>query len=87
MKVKRKPFVLKTEGRDVWGSTFPAGAEVVKGFYYDRCENNPFLYKFIPKKPAFVYAMAVRYIGVELNPGKTVAIPEHLYLDIVKSLE
>jgi hypothetical protein len=41
MKVNRKPFVLKKEGRDVWGGTFPAGAEVVEGFYYDRCENNP----------------------------------------------
>ena len=87
MKVNRKPFVLKKEGRDVWGGTFPAGAEVVEGFYYDRCENNPFLYKLIPKKTAFVYAMAVRYICVELNPCKTVAIPEHLHLDIVKSLE
>lgn len=87
MKVNRKPFVLKKEGRDVWGGTFPAGAEVVEGFYYDRCENNPFLYKLIPKKRAFVYAMAVRYICVELNPCKIVAIPEHLHLDIVKSLE
>ena len=50
MEVNRKPFVLKKEGRDVWGGTFPAGAEVVEGFYYDRCENNPFLYKLIPKK-------------------------------------
>ena len=87
MKVNRKPFVLKTEGRDVWDSTFPAGAEVVEGFYYDKCENDPFLYKLIPKKAAFVYAMAVRYICVELNPCKTVAIPEHLHLNIVKSLE
>jgi hypothetical protein len=83
MKVNRKPFALKKEGRDVWGGTFPAGTEVVEGF----CENNPFLYKFIPKKAAFVYAMAVRYICVELNPCKTVAIPEHLHLNIVKSLE
>jgi hypothetical protein len=52
------------------------------------CENNPFLYKLIPKKKtAFVYAMAVRYICVELNPCKTVAIAEHLHLNIVKSLE
>jgi hypothetical protein len=49
--------------------------------------NDPFLYKLIPKKAAFVYAMAVRYICVELNPCKTVAIPERLHLDIVKSLE
>ena len=32
MEVNRKPFVLKKEGRDVWGGTFPAGAEVVEGF-------------------------------------------------------
>jgi hypothetical protein len=44
-------------------------------------------YKLIPKKTAFVYAMAVSYICVELNPCKTVAIPDHLHLDIVKSLE
>jgi hypothetical protein len=43
--------------------------------------------KLIPKKTAFVYAMAVRYICVELNPCKTVAVPEHLHLDIVKRLE
>ena len=61
-----------------------------KTLYYKelkRKKNNPFLYKLIPKKTAFVYAMAVRYICVELNPCKTVAIPEHLHLDIVKSLE
>ena len=46
MEVNRTPFVLKKEGRDVWGGTFPAGAEVVEGL----CENNPFLYKLIPKK-------------------------------------
>jgi hypothetical protein len=87
MKVNRKPFVLKKESRDVWGGTFPAGAEVVEGFYYDWCENDPFLYKLIPKTAAFVYAMADRYICVELNSCKTVAITEHLHLDIVKSLE
>jgi hypothetical protein len=46
MKVNRKPFVLKKEGRDVWGGTFPAGAEVVEGFYYDRCENPYFVSLF-----------------------------------------
>ena len=32
MKVNRKSFVLKKEGRDVWDGTFPAGAEVGEGF-------------------------------------------------------
>jgi hypothetical protein len=61
-----------------------------KALYYKelkRKKNNPFLHKLIPKKTACVYAMAVRYICVEINPCKTVAIPEHLHLDIVKSLE
>jgi hypothetical protein len=34
MKVNRKPFVLKKEGRDVLGGTFPAGAEAVEGICY-----------------------------------------------------
>jgi hypothetical protein len=61
-----------------------------KALYYKelkRKKNNPFLYKLIPKQTAFVYAMAVCYICVELNSCKTVAIPEHLHLDNVKSLE
>jgi hypothetical protein len=39
------------------GGTFPAGAEVVEGFYYDRCENNPFLYKLIPKKKRRLFTL------------------------------
>ena len=50
MKVNRKPFVLKKEGRDVLGGTFPAGAEAVEGICYDRCENNPFCINLSLKK-------------------------------------
>ena len=86
MKVNKKPFVLQHDSRDVWGGVFPSGAEVIEGFYYDRCENNPLIYKLIPRKSAYVYSVAIRYLCVELNSGKTVTIPEQLHLDIIKNL-
>lgn len=86
MKVNKKAFTLANESHDVWGGIFPAGAEVIQGLYYDRCKRNPLLYRLIPRKLAFVYSVAVRYICVELNPSKLITIPEQLHLDIIKSV-
>ena len=40
MKVSKVPFQLERVENDDWGNTFPVGANVVKGYYYNRRKQN-----------------------------------------------
>jgi hypothetical protein len=42
MKVSKVPFQLERVENDDWGNTFPVGANVVRGYYYNRRKQNPF---------------------------------------------
>jgi hypothetical protein len=45
MKVSKVPFQLERVENDDWGNTFPVGANVVRGYYYNRRKQNPFKYE------------------------------------------
>jgi hypothetical protein len=62
MKVSKVPFQLERVENDDWGNTFPVGANVVKGYYYNRRKQNPFKYELVRRRVAIVYSVAIRYI-------------------------
>ena len=86
LKVISGPETIEQRITDEWGCTFDRGSKVVKGLYYDRLKNKPFLYKLIPRKIAICYPAAVRFICVELEGENKITVPEELHLDIVQSL-
>ena len=55
MKVSKVPFQLERVENDDWGNTFPVGANVVRGYYYNRRKQNPFKYELVRRRVAIVY--------------------------------
>jgi hypothetical protein len=43
MKVSKVPFQLERVEKDDGGNTFPVGANVVRGYYYNRRKQNPLI--------------------------------------------
>ena len=62
LKVSALPEKIKSVQRDDWGNSFPAGANIVRGFYYIRNSKNPLKYELVKKRVAIVYSVAIRYI-------------------------
>jgi hypothetical protein len=58
MNVSKVPFQLEHVENDDWGNTFPVGANVVRGYYYNRRKQNPFKYELVRRRVAIVYSVA-----------------------------
>ena len=85
------PEHLRKRVKDDWGMCFPPGAEVVRGHFLIRRQEDPSLHSYCIKKGnlAVVYAATVRYICPELesqisNDREIIERSEHL--DILESL-
>ena len=70
---------------DRWSGTSDRGSRIIRGLYYDRVQNKPFLFQLIPQKTAACYSVTICFICAELE-GDTITVPEELHLDILQSL-
>ena len=61
------------------------GSRIIRGLYYDRVQNEPFLFQLIPRKTAACYSATICFICAELE-GDTITVPEELHLAILQSL-
>jgi hypothetical protein len=86
LKILDEPEIVDTEIADEWGCTFAPGSRIVRGHYFDRSKNNPFVYKLLPNQLAIWHVAAVRYMCVEFGSRNKITIPEELHLDIIQSL-
>ena len=88
------PEVLSIEETDDWGSTYPPGAEILRGYFLVRKRggSSPYNYEMVREKKTAVYAATIRYICPELCASDTQAQPpiykvsEDLHMDILESL-
>lgn len=55
MKVSKVPFQLERVENDDWGNTFLVGANVVRGYNYNRRKQNPFKYELVRRRVAIPY--------------------------------
>ena len=72
------------------GISFPRGASVVKGFYYDIVSKRNVSYKLIPKRVAINYYISGRYILTESDLTKTgnkIKLNEDIHMNILASLD
>jgi hypothetical protein len=67
------------------GISFPRGASVVKGFYYDIVSKRDFSYKLIPKRVAINYYISGRYILTKT--GNKIKLNEDIHMNILASLD
>ena len=84
---------LKKRSTDSWGSTYRAGVEVFRGYFYLLHQRQQFgrMYKLDTDKEAMVYAASIRFLCPELPldedyPG-TFHVSEELHLDILSALK
>ncbi|CAC5421094.1 unnamed protein product [Mytilus coruscus] len=71
MKTLGEPEILPSAVTDGWGISFPRGANVVKGYYYDIVSKRNFSYKLVPKRLAINYSVSARYILTESEITKS----------------
>ena len=62
------------------------GANVVRGYYYNRRKQNPFKYELVRSRLAIVYSVAIRYI-TDIEPGDSISVRECMHEDILESME
>jgi hypothetical protein len=86
LKVQEPVHVLESEKTDSWGSTLPAGTEVITGLYYDNNKKKPLSYKLIPKLKAVVPATSVIYICSELDAITNITLEEDVHLTILNAI-
>jgi hypothetical protein len=88
MKVSKVPFQLERVEKDDGGNTFPVGANVVRGYYYNRRKQNPFKYELVRRRvaAAIVYSVAIRYI-TDIEPRDSISVRECVHEDILESME
>lgn len=87
LKVHEPVHMLDSEKTDSWGSTLPAGIEVITGLYYDNKKQNPLSYKLVPRRRAVVPASAVVYICSELDAKINIALDEGVHLNILHAID
>ena len=87
------PEHLRKRVKVDWGMCFPPGAEVVRGHFLIRRQEDPSLHSYCIEKGklAVVYAATARYICPELesqisNDREIIDPSEQLHLDILESL-
>ena len=71
---------------DSWSGTSDHGSRIIRGWYYDKVQSQPFLFQLIPRKTAACYSATICFICAELE-GDTVTVQEELHLDILQSLD
>ena len=88
------PEVLDKMAEDDWSSSYPAGAEILRGLFYVSVlsKSRRRMYKLNKKKQAMVYAATARFICPEFlaeenRNEKLCKVSEGLHLDILGSLE
>ena len=91
-----QPEILERPVKDAWNVHYPTGAEIIRGFFYDRvnCDSSSpdLCYKLISDKIAYVYAATVRFICSDLQEclvGESTLfkVLEAEHLDILNSLD
>ena len=87
------PEHLRKRVKDDWGMCFPPGAEVVRGHFLIRRQEDPSLHSYCIEKGklAVVCKATARYICPELesqisNDREIIELSEQLHLDILESL-
>ena len=88
------PEVLSIEETNDWGSTYPPGAEILRGYFLvrKRGRSSPYNYELVREEKTAVYAATIRFICPELCASDTQAQPpiykvsEGLHMDILESL-
>ena len=89
------PEILERRVKDDWGMQFARGAEIVRGHFFVRREDESsslHSYHLEKGKAAIVYSAAARYIcsalkGQVRNNTEVIQFPEELHLDIRGSLD
>lgn len=71
MKTLGEPEILPSAVTDDWGISFPRGANVVKGYYYDIVSKRNFFNKLLPKRLAINYSVSAMYILTESEITKS----------------
>ncbi|XP_062600261.1 uncharacterized protein LOC134261881 [Saccostrea cucullata] len=90
MKVLGEPEILIDDFTDHWGITFPRGAKIIRGYYFDIVDKKKHLYKLVPKRTALNYAVSVKFILTEseiMASGKKIQLNEDIHLDILEALD
>ena len=88
------PEILKKRIKHDWGMCFPTGAEVLRGHFFVRQEEDTSLHSYYLEKggkAAVVYAATARFICPDLqcrprNDREVIELSERLHLDILQSL-
>ena len=84
-KLTTGPELIEHNFSDSWSGTSDRGSRIIRGLYYGRVQNKPFLFQLIPQKTAACYSVTICFICAELE-GDTITVPEELHLDILQSL-
>ena len=90
MKTLSEPEILPSAVTDDWGISFPRGANVVKGYYYDIVSKRNFSYKLLPKRLAINYSVSARYILTEseiTKSGNCIKLNEELHMNVLAALD
>ncbi|CAC5396610.1 unnamed protein product [Mytilus coruscus] len=90
MKTLGEPEILPTAVTDGWGISFPRGANVVKGYYYDIVSKRNFSYKLVPKRLAINYSVSARYILTESEITKSensIKLNEEIHMNVLAALD
>lgn len=79
--------MIETEETDSWGNTFPPGADVVTGLYFDKVKESHLKYKLLHGKPVIIPFAAVRFVCIGLvNENNKLSVTEELHREILSSL-
>ncbi|XP_062598646.1 uncharacterized protein LOC134260080 [Saccostrea cucullata] len=86
IKVQEPAHTLDSDKTDSWGSTLPAGTDVITGLYYDNTKQNPLRYKLLRRRKAIVPASAAVYICSEVDARVTIDLDEDVHLNILHAI-
>lgn len=81
---------LDTATTDSWGTTYSAGAAVIKGNYFQQSQVNPLQFTLIRNKLALVPSLSVLYICADIslkNAAVHLTLPEDVHMSIMKCVD
>ena len=83
------PEELEIPIMDDWGTSYPAGAEVICGHFLLNVRGSSCQYKMDHDRKAVVYAATALFLCTDLRslPGERIVLSEQEHTDILNSLE
>lgn len=86
LQVVASPFILSSFSTDQWGNSFDAGTDVLRGYYYDKVDDQR--YKLLSGRIAIVPTLSIRYIVSAVGCyKKSITILDETHINIMESID